>query len=245
MGRILIVDDEASICWAFRESLGDMGHDVEVAASAEEGLQIAGANNLDVVVLDVRLPGMDGLTAMRSFRDRLGRVPIVVITAFGDLETAVRALEGGAFEYLVKPFDLDQATSIVERALEKHAEREPLTRPHAAGESLIGSSPAMQELFKSIALVAPASVPVLITGESGTGKELVARAIHRHSGRRDGPFLPICLAALSPASSNGSCSGTSRGRSPARSETARDCSSWQTAARCCWTRSVTLHPAFR
>ncbi len=199
MGRILIVDDEASICWAFRESLGDMGHDVQVAASAEEGLQIAGANNLDVVVLDVRLPGMDGLTAMRSFRDRLGRVPIVVITAFGDLETAVRALEGGAFEYLVKPFDLDQATSIVERALEKHGEREPLARPHAAGESLIGSSPAMQELFKSIALVAPASVPVLITGESGTGKELVARAIHRHSSRREGPFLPICLAALSPA----------------------------------------------
>src|ERR1700678_3484402 len=102
MGRILIVDDEASICWAFRESLGDLGHDVEVAASAEEGLQIASANNLDVVVLDVRLPGMDGLTAMRSFRERLGQVPIVVITAFGNLETAVRALEGGAFEYLVK-----------------------------------------------------------------------------------------------------------------------------------------------
>src|SRR5580698_4917796 len=88
MSRILIVDDEASICWAFRESLGDLGHQVEVAASAEEGLQIASRNNLDVVVLDVRLPGMDGLTAMRSFRDRLGEVPIVVITAFGNLETS-------------------------------------------------------------------------------------------------------------------------------------------------------------
>ncbi len=201
MGRILIVDDEASICWAFRESLGDLGHNVEVAASAEEGLQIASRNNLDVVVLDIRLPGMDGLTAMRTFRECLGSVPIVIITAFGDLETAVRALEGGAFEYLVKPFDLDQATSVVKRALEKkHADHDQHPAPaRTDSEALIGSSPAMQELFKNIALVAPAGVPVLITGESGTGKELVARAIHRHSGRRDGPFLPICLAALSPS----------------------------------------------
>jgi DNA-binding NtrC family response regulator len=201
MGRILIVDDEASICWAFRESLGDLGHSVEVAASAEEGLQIASLNNLDVVILDVRLPGMDGLTAMRTFRERLGRVPIVIITAFGDLETAVRAVEGGAFEYLVKPFDLDQATSVVKRALDKkHAEHgQHHAPPRTDSDAIIGSSPAMQELFKSIALVAPAGVPVLITGESGTGKELVARAIHRHSGRRDGPFLPICLAALSPS----------------------------------------------
>jgi DNA-binding NtrC family response regulator len=200
MGRILIVDDEASICWAFRESLGDLGHDVQVAASAEEGLQIASANNLDVVVLDVRLPGMDGLSAMRTFRERIGRVPIVVITAFGNLETAVRALEGGAFDYLVKPFDLDEATSVVTRALQKHSERSSSPdKPRNEPEALIGSSPAMQELFKSIALVAPSGVPVLVTGESGTGKELVARAIHRHSGRRDGPFLPICLAALSPS----------------------------------------------
>ena len=133
MGRILIVDDEASICWAFRESLGDLGHDVEVAASAEEGLQIASRNNLDVVVLDVRLPGMDGLTAMRTFPRAPRRVPIVIITAFGDLETAVRALEGGAFEYLVKPFDLDQATSVVKRALEKSTRTTTSTRlPHAS-----------------------------------------------------------------------------------------------------------------
>ena len=131
MGRILIVDDEASICWAFRESLGDLGHDVEVAASAEEGLRIASNNNLDVVVLDIRLPGMDGLTAMRTFRERIGRVPIVVITAFGNLETAVRALEGGAFDYLVKPFDLDQATSVVARALTsaRSDQRPPMGRP--------------------------------------------------------------------------------------------------------------------
>ena len=199
MSRILIVDDEASICWAFRESLGDLGHHVEIAATAEDGLRIAGSGTLDVVVLDVRLPGIDGLTAMRSFRERIGHAPIIVITAFGNLETAVRALEGGAFDYLVKPFDLDQATTVVTRALEKKQVREPASGvPPRETEALIGSSPAMQELFKSIALVAPTDVPVLITGESGTGKDLVARAIHRHSGRRDGPFLPICLAALNP-----------------------------------------------
>lgn len=202
MSHILIVDDEASICWAFREFLTDEGHHVEVAASAEEGLRVAAGGALDAVVLDVRLPGMDGLTAMRGFRERVGSAPIIVMTAFGNLDTAVRAMEGGAFDYLVKPFDLDQAGAVLERALETRGSLKPPGAGSPADsdpETLIGTSPAMHELFKSIALVAPTEVPVLITGESGTGKELVARAIHRHSARRDGPFLPICLAALSPS----------------------------------------------
>ena len=213
MSRILIVDDEASICWAFRESLADLGHHVEVAASAEEGLRTADAGPFDAVVLDVRLPGMDGLTSMRAFRDRIGPAPIIVITAFGNLETVVRAMEGGAFDYLVKPFDLDQATTVVERALEKQNGRDRIAAaPPALGpETLVGTSAAMQDLFKSIALVAPTDVPVLITGESGTGKELVARAIHRHSGRRGGPFLPICLAALSPSLVEGELFGHLKG----------------------------------
>jgi DNA-binding NtrC family response regulator len=201
MSRILVVDDEASICWAFRESLGDEGHQVEVAASVEEGLKIAAGGPLDAVVLDVRLPGVDGLTAMGAFRERIGPAPIIVITAFGNLETAVRAMEGGAFDYLVKPFDLDQATSVVTRALESRGADSPAAGAVTTAlepEALIGRSPAMQDLFKRIALVAAAEVPVLITGESGTGKELVARAIHRHSPRRPGPFVPVNLAALSP-----------------------------------------------
>ena len=248
MSRILIVDDEASICWAFRESLADEGHDVDVAASAEEGFEIADGGPLDAVVLDVRLPGMDGLTAMSRFRERIGPAPIIVITAFGNLETAVRAMEGGAFDYLVKPFDLDQATTVVKRALEKgkpRSQRRPAD--HATGQPrpLIGTSPAMQELFKSIALVAPTDVPVLITGESGTGKELVARAIHRHSRRRGGPFLPICLAALSPGLVEGELFGHLRGRSPGRARTERACSSSPAAGRCCWMRSATSRPHFR
>jgi DNA-binding NtrC family response regulator len=201
MSRILVVDDEASICWAFRESLGDEGHQVEVAASVEEGLRIAAGGPLDAVVLDVRLPGVDGLTAMGAFRERVGPAPIIVITAFGNLETAVRAMEGGAFDYLVKPFDLDLATSVVSRALESRGAESPVPGALSTAlepEALIGRSPAMQNLFKRIALVAAAEVPVLITGESGTGKELVARAIHRHSPRRPGPFVPVNLAALSP-----------------------------------------------
>jgi two-component system nitrogen regulation response regulator GlnG len=139
---------------------------------------------------------------MPAFRDCIGAAPIIIITAFGNLETAVRAMGGGAFDYLVKPFDLDQATAVVSRALEMQKARGPVEGSEsiaAEAETLIGTSSAMQDLFKKIALVAPTEVPVLITGESGTGKELVARAIHRHSGRRDGPFLPICLAALSPS----------------------------------------------
>lgn len=199
MSRILIVDDEVSICWAFRESLTDEGYEVETASSAEEGLGLALHHRFDVVVLDIRLPGIDGLTAIREFRARIGDAPIIIITAFGNLETVVRAMEAGAFDYLVKPFDLDQATQVVKRAIEQ----QPCDPPKAnstgeAAETLIGRSPAMQELFKRIALVARADVPVLITGESGTGKELIARAIHRHGSRRDQPFLPVCLAALSP-----------------------------------------------
>ncbi len=118
MSCILVVDDEESICWAFREFLGDEGHRVETASSAEEALRKAVEVRPDAVVLDVRLPGMDGLTALPLLRERAGGSPIVVMTAFGDLETAVRAVEAGAFDYLVKPFDLDQAAAVVRRALE-------------------------------------------------------------------------------------------------------------------------------
>ncbi|QEH38399.1 Nitrogen regulation protein NR(I) [Aquisphaera giovannonii] len=214
MSRILIVDDEASICWSFRESFSDLGHEVEVASSAEEGLRIAASGPLDAVVLDVRLPGMDGLSALGPFRERIGPAPIIIITAFGDLDTAVRAMEGGAFDYLVKPFDLDQATALVTRALASSAAPQAVPGddgPDSGPDALIGNSPAMQELFKQIALVAPTDVPVLITGESGTGKELIARAIHRHSRRRSGPFLPVCLAALNPNLVEGELFGHVRG----------------------------------
>jgi two-component system nitrogen regulation response regulator GlnG len=212
MSRVLIVDDEASICWAFGEYLGDLGHEVAVASSAEEGLDAARSGPFDAVVLDVRLPGMDGLTAMGAFRERLGAAPIIIVTAFGSLDTAVRAMEAGAFDYLVKPFDLDQAGAVVTRALESGGAAIGAAKAATgAGPRLVGSSPPMQALFKQIALVAATDVPVLITGESGTGKELVARAIHQNSPRRSRTFLPITLAALSPGLVEGELFGHMRG----------------------------------
>lgn len=200
MSHVLIVDDEPSICWGFRELLTDEGHQVSVAPSAEEALARIEEEAPDAVMLDVRLPGMDGLTAIKHLRDRLGHVPIIVMTAFGSLDIAVRAVEAGAFDYLPKPFELEDAIQVLLRATEG-ADAASATQPELPTEDnedlLIGKSPVMQNIFKQIALVAPRDTPVLITGESGTGKDLVATAIHRHSRRANGPFLPVCVPALS------------------------------------------------
>ena len=203
MSNILIVDDEESICWGLSRLLTGEGHNVRVASSAEEALENVPLSKPDLVVLDVRLPGMDGLSAMGKFRDLAGPVPIVVITAFGSLNTAVAALGEGAFDYLPKPFDLDQAAAIIHRALATPEASWTSASGETAGplsgdNELFGASPAMQDVFKRIALVAPSDTAVLISGESGTGKELVARAIHRHSLRCGTPLVPVNLAALSP-----------------------------------------------
>jgi DNA-binding NtrC family response regulator len=202
MSNILIVDDEESICWGLSRLLSGEGHTVRVASSAEEALENVPQAKPDLVVLDVRLPGMDGLSAMGKFRELAGPVPIVVITAFGSLNTAVAALGEGAFDYLPKPFDLDQAAAVIHRALAipdaQALDADEVAGTASADDELFGTSPAMQEVFKRIALVAPSDTAVLISGESGTGKELVARAIHRHSLRCGAPLVPVNLAALSP-----------------------------------------------
>jgi two-component system nitrogen regulation response regulator GlnG len=198
--HILIVDDEETVCWALQRALAREGHAVSVAASAEQALPLIDEKRPDAVILDVRLPGMDGLTALARIKQTAADVPVIVVTAFGNLPTAVRAVEGGAFDYLAKPFDLHQALDAVSRALQRRPVP-PMAEPEApaAGpEEIVGRSPAMQTVFKRIALVAPRDACVLITGESGTGKELVARAVHRYSNRRDRPFLPVHVAALNP-----------------------------------------------
>jgi two-component system nitrogen regulation response regulator GlnG len=205
MSHVLIVDDEESICWGLQRLLTETGHDVSVAASAEEALDSVSHHAPDLVVLDVRLPGMDGLSAMEHFGRQAAGVPIVVITAFGNLDVAVTALGNGAVDYLPKPFDLEQAAAVIDRALAHRRQPAGTSAGGCAapsgenlGTEILGTSAAMQEVFKRIALVAPSDASVLITGESGTGKELVARAIHRHSLRGNRPFVPIHLAALSP-----------------------------------------------
>jgi two-component system nitrogen regulation response regulator GlnG len=204
VSHVLIVDDEEAVCWALQRALTREGHGVAVASSAEEAFELADRQRPDAVVLDVRLPGLDGLSALGRLRQLTDDAPVIVVTAFGNLNTAVRAVEGGAFDYLSKPFDLDQALETVARALQRRASQGQVsdngsTAGPAPPEEIVGRSPAMQTVFKRIALVAARDSCVLITGESGTGKELVARAIHRYSARRERPFLPVHVAALNPS----------------------------------------------
>ena len=216
MSRILIVDDEASICWAFRELLADEGHHVEVAASAEEGLRIAGGDPLDAVVLDVRLPGMDGLTAMPAFREphrRRHRSSSSPPSATWRPPCA-RWREARSTTWSSPSTSTRRRPSSSEpwrRTSARRGRREPSNWPRPSPRRLIGTSARHARTFKSIALVAPTDVPVLITGESGTGKELVARAIHRHSGRRDGPFCRSAWPRSARAWSSGELFGHLRG----------------------------------
>lgn len=200
---MLIIDDEEPIAWALRRAFEREGFRVGVAATAEDGLAKAHREQPEVVFLDVRLPGMDGLAALRELKKAAPQTAVVVITAHGNLNTAVKAVEGGAFDYLAKPFDLAQAIATAQRAAahreaqDEAAERKPtLAADDEHGpDALVGRSPAMQTVFKRIALVAPSKACVLITGESGTGKELVARAIHANSLRRQQPFVVAHIAA--------------------------------------------------
>lgn len=199
---ILVVDDEPSICWGFEKLLGDQGHQVLTASSAEEGLQLAAEHTLALVLLDVRLPGEDGITALPRFREVTNDAPVVVMTAFGDLETAVAAIRGGACDYLTKPFRLEDAARTCRQAMRRSvlepesSDSDDSQTPDGASV-LVGRSAAMQQVFRQIALVADSDLSVLITGETGTGKELVAAAIHRHSRRSDQAYIPVAPVTFS------------------------------------------------
>lgn len=209
--NLLIVDDEESIGWALRRLAADEGHAASIASSAEEAIELAALQAFDLIMLDVRLPGADGLSAMRQLKSLQPQVPIVIMTAFGNLATAVEAIRNGAFDYVTKPFDVEQAASVMRRALSQQPVSHVGPAAPRESEDLLGASPAMQEVFKRIAVVAPTNAAVLVTGESGTGKELVARAIHRHSAHAAGPLLPINLAALNPALVESELFGHARG----------------------------------
>ena len=205
---VLVVDDEPTICWGFERLLREDGHEVLVAASAEAGLKLAREHPIALVLLDVRLPGESGLSALPKFRAATADAPLIVMTAFGDLETAVTAVRQGASDYLTKPFSLAEAGEACRRAL-RRAETQLGEEPQRFGngrrsaavpsQQLVGNSAAMQKVFRQIALVAASELSVLITGETGTGKELVAAAIHRHSERKDQPYLAVAPVAFNPS----------------------------------------------
>ncbi len=203
MSRILVVDDEPAIGWSLREMLTDEGHAVDLAATIAEGLAAAARTIPDVILLDVRLPGRDGIDAIPDLRAVTAAAPVVVMTAFGDLGTAVRAVRAGAFDFLVKPFELDHVAGVIARAIVAGRAGGKAFDPDATPATLIGSSSAMQVVFKQIAVIAASDRPAMVTGPSGSGKSLVARAIHDHGPRHDAPFVATSLRALAPTSHMG------------------------------------------
>jgi len=199
--QILVVDDDEAIAWTMARVLAAPYRIICTVPSAEEALKSAHDTPFDLIFLDIRLPGQDGLSILQTLKTLTNNAPVVVMTGHGTLQTAVKAVEEGAFDYLTKPFDLDQALACAERALARPCDANalsPITTIASELPELTGSCPSMQEVFKRIALASVSSATVMITGESGTGKELVARAIHRHGTRRNEPFVPVHVAALNP-----------------------------------------------
>ena len=202
MPTLLIVDDEPSILTAFRRAFRDWPLNLVTAETAYDGLALAREHHPDVIILDVRLPDMSGLEALRSLRALDARSPVIFITGKSTTDTAIEAMKLGAYEYLLKPLELAQLRQVIQRALDiSRLMHVPavVAEADAADEradAIIGRCPAMQDVYKAIGRVAGQDVTVLITGESGTGKELVARAIYQHSRRATGPFLAINCAAI-------------------------------------------------
>jgi two-component system nitrogen regulation response regulator GlnG len=211
VSKLLVVDDEQSICWGLTRLGESLGHEVVAASSAEQAFREVELQRPDAVILDVRLPGMDGLSAIARFQKQLGSVPIIVITAYGDLRTAVEAVRRGAFDYIAKPFDVEKVKVSLVRALVSGREKVINTPPPSRVEGMVGRSLAMQEVYKRIALAAASDASVLLTGESGTGKELAARAIHRYSRSASGPFVAVSVASLAPLAAESELFGHVRG----------------------------------
>ena len=201
MSTILIIDDDDQLRKSFEKLLIEEGYRVLTAASGEAGLKQVQTGGPDLVIVDVRLPGINGLETFRRIHELETKLPVIIMTAFGTTETAIEATKLGAFDYVLKPFDVPEMLSMIVKALEAgRFMRSPvdvdIAPELASREAIIGRSPAMQEVYKAIGRVSPTNATVLIRGESGTGKELVARAIYQHSDRADKPFLVINCVAI-------------------------------------------------
>ena len=195
---VWIVDDDRSIRWVLEKALQQEGMTTQSFDSADGVLSRLSRQQPDVIISDIRMPGASGLDLLARIRELYPRLPVIIMTAHSDLDSAVASYQGGAFEYLPKPFDVDEAVSLVKRA-NMHAQEQqslavPVEQPRTP--EIIGEAPAMQEVFRAIGRLSHSNITVLINGESGTGKELVAHALHRHSPRAASPFIALNMAAI-------------------------------------------------
>lgn len=199
-GYVWVVDDDSSIRWVVEKTLSSANIKCETFADAESVLLALERETPDVLVSDIRMPGIDGIELLSQVHQRSPDLPVIIMTAHSDLDAAVNAYQQGAFEYLPKPFDIDETLTLVERAIahsheQKRGQANEDTLNTEAPE-IIGEAPAMQEVFRAIGRLSRSSISVLINGESGTGKELVAHALHRHSPRAKNPFIALNMAAI-------------------------------------------------
>jgi len=200
--RVLVVDDEESVRWALTKALEQAGYRVDLATDGPSALSAAEHSDVDLVLLDVRLPGRDGLTVLGDLRKRRPDLPVIMMTAYGTLQVAVEAMKQGAYDYIGKPFDVDEVLLVVGKALEAQAlarevsQLRRLTEERFDVGGIVGGSPAMQQIFKAVGKVAGTELTVLLRGESGTGKELIARAVHENSRRKGRSFVPVNCAAI-------------------------------------------------
>ncbi len=196
--RVWIIDDDRSIRWVLEKALQQAGMDTQCFDNGDAALKQLEHELPDTVISDIRMPGTDGLVLLGEFHQRHPTLPVIIMTAHSDLDSAVSAYQGGAFEYLPKPFDVDEAVAVTQRAL-AHAQEQRSEFADDEAEidtEIIGEAPAMQEVFRAIGRLSQSNITVLINGQSGTGKELVAQALHRHSPRRKLPFIALNMAAI-------------------------------------------------
>lgn len=198
-GIVWIVDDDSSIRWVLERALTGAGLTCATFDNGNQALHALATQTPDVLLSDIRMPGMDGLALLQQIKQRHPMLPVIIMTAHSDLDAAVSAYQQGAFDYLPKPFDIDEAVALVERAISHYLEQQqpvriqPINGPTT---DIIGEAPAMQDVFRIIGRLSRSSISVLINGESGTGKELVAHALHRHSPRAKAPFIALNMAAI-------------------------------------------------
>jgi len=196
MKPVWVVDDDRSIRWVFEKALTREGIPFKTFAAAQEALEALGAGAPQVLISDIRMPGSSGLDLLQQVKQRHPGLPVIIMTAYSDLDSAVSSFQGGAFEYLPKPFDVEQAVELIRRALDESLRGEEQVEAVAESPEILGQAPSMQEVFRAVGRLSQSNATVMITGESGTGKELVARALHRHGPRSAKPFIAINTAAM-------------------------------------------------